>query len=162
MEVTRPDAIVNREAPALQLHWDHHDDNTKPEENGTLPITIENYLKDLLAILRPRVDNSELLDGIDRVSVSIADCISLAESSLRKKKSNAEPEKTSPQSDRLGDIFSGLDCIDDKIAYRMKLVEDTLNSVGSNEQEELGFENPWASKEYNPRFDHSGHTSLRS
>jgi len=48
--------------------------------------TIENYLKDRPAIPRPRVVNSDLLDGIDRVSESITDCINLAESALRKKK----------------------------------------------------------------------------
>ena len=48
--------------------------------------TIENYLKDRPAIPRPRVLNSDLLDGIDRVSESITDCINLAESALRKKK----------------------------------------------------------------------------
>ena len=48
--------------------------------------TIENYLKDRPAIPCPRVVNSDLLDGIDRVSESITDCINLAESALRKKK----------------------------------------------------------------------------
>ena len=37
------------------------------------------YLK---SIKRPRVDNSEVLDGVDRVSRSIMGCIKLAESAL--------------------------------------------------------------------------------
>jgi hypothetical protein len=154
LEVTRSDAIVNREAPALHLHQDHSVDDTKPEENEIPPITIENYLKDLMAIPRPRVDNSDLLDGIDYVSHNIIDCINLAESSLRKKKSRTKPEKISHRPDRTSDIFSRLDRIDDKISYCIKLAQDTLNSGGPSEQEELRFENPWASKEYNPRFDH--------
>jgi hypothetical protein len=39
---------------------------------------IENYFKDLMVIPRPRVNNSDLLGGIDRVSDSAASCINLA------------------------------------------------------------------------------------
>ena len=86
-----------------------------------------------MAISRSRVDNSELLNRIDRVSGSITDCINLAESTLRKKKSSISHEKTSPQPKHTGDIFSGLDRIDDKIAYCIKLAGETLNSGSSNE-----------------------------
>ena len=54
--------------------------------NSVSTTTIKNYLKDLMEIRRPLVDNSGFLDGIDRVSNSIEGCINLAESSLRKKK----------------------------------------------------------------------------
>ena len=93
---------------------------------------IENYLKDLMAIPRPRVDNSELLDSIDRVSANLSYCIKLVESTLRKRKSGIKHKETSPQSPKTGDIFSGLDRIDDKIAYCIKLAEDTLNSGHSS------------------------------
>ena len=88
MEITRPDVIVNQETPTLPLHQD-----TKSTGEEIATITIENYLKDLVAIPRPRVDNSDLLSGIDRVSYSIADCFSLAKSSLHKKKSTFKPRK---------------------------------------------------------------------
>ena len=54
--------------------------------NSISATTIENYLMDQMEIRRPWVDNSGLLNGIDRVSNSIEGCINLAESSLRKKK----------------------------------------------------------------------------
>ena len=41
---------------------------TEQPVNTILVTTIENYLKDLMEIWQPRVDNSELLDGIDKVS----------------------------------------------------------------------------------------------
>jgi len=54
--------------------------------NSVSTTTIKNYLKDLMEIRRPRVNNPNLLGGINRVSNNIAGCINLAESSLRKKK----------------------------------------------------------------------------
>ena len=105
-----------------------------------------------MAIPQQWLDNSELLDGIDRVSNSLSDCINLAETSLCKRKSNIKHEKNSPQLDRTADIFSGLDRIDDKIACCIKLAEDTLNSGRLDEQEHSGFTNPWATEEYNPRI----------
>ena len=41
---------------------------TEQPVNTISVTTIENYLKDLMEIWQPRVDNSELLDGIDKVS----------------------------------------------------------------------------------------------
>ena len=60
--------------------------HTELLDNMVSTITIENYLKDLMAIPQQWLDNSELLDGIDRVSDSIAECNNLAESSVRTKK----------------------------------------------------------------------------
>ena len=116
------------------------------------PITIENCLKNLMAIPRLRVDNSKLLGVIDHVSNSLSDCINFAETSLRERKSTIKREETSPQSECTGDIFSGLDHIDDKIAYYIKLSEDTLNSGRSDEHEHSGFTNLWATEEYNPQI----------
>ena len=89
-------------------------------------ITVEIYLKDLMAIPCPRVDNSELLDGIDRVSNSLLDCINLAESTLRKKKSGIKHKEVNPQLQQMGGIFSGLDRTDDKLTSCIKLAEETL------------------------------------
>ena len=55
--------------------------------NMVSPVTIENYLKDLMAIPRPRVTNSELLDGIDRVVSTLQSQLSAKEnqtSSMRR------------------------------------------------------------------------------
>ena len=133
LEITRQEAIVDWEAPTYELHQDPVQDHIELASNTVSPVTIENYLKDLMAIPRPRVDNSELLDGIDRVSDSITDWINIVESYLRKRKSSIKHEKTSPQPKHTGDIFSGLDRIDDKIAYCIKLAGETLNSGSSNE-----------------------------
>ena len=89
-----------------------------------------------MAIPRPRLDNSELLDRIDRVCNSITDCINLAESTLRKKKSGIKHKEANPHSQRTGDIFSGLDRIDDKLTSCIKLAEETLK------QDESEFKNP--------------------
>jgi len=106
-----------------------------------------------MAISRSRVDNSELLNKIDRVSGSITDCINLAESTLRKKKSSISHEKTSPRTEHMGDIFSGIDHIDEKIAHCIKLAEDTLNSKRFDEQEYPKFVNPWATRLSDPDQD---------
>ena len=110
-------------------------------------ITIGNCLKDLMAIQCPRVDNSELLDRIDRVSNSIAGCINLAKSALRKRKSSVSYKKTNPQIEHTCNIFSGLDHIDKKITQCIKLAEDTLNANGLDDQEYPEFVNPWASSQ---------------
>ena len=96
LEITRPEAIVDREAPVTDNHLDSGRDNSEPACNAIPPITIENYLKDLMAIPRPQVDNSDQLDSIDRVSRNITDCINLTESSLRKKKLRTKAENFSP------------------------------------------------------------------
>ena len=49
--------------------------------------TIEKYLTHLKTIKRPKIKNSELLDGVNRVSRSIEGCIKLAETALGTPKS---------------------------------------------------------------------------
>jgi len=43
---------------------------------------IRNYAKELKSIKRLRIDNTELLDGVDHVSRNFARCIELAKSAL--------------------------------------------------------------------------------
>ena len=119
--------------------------HTELLDNMVSTITIENYLKDLMAIPRPRVDNSELLDGIDSVANNLSDCINLAESTLRKKKLGIKHKEATSQSQRTGDVFSGLDRIDDKLASCIKLAEEKLK------QDDSEFEIPWTSMEHNLR-----------
>jgi hypothetical protein len=68
---------------------------------------------------------------------NITDCINLAEFFLRKEKSHTKADNRSPRFDRSGDIFSGLNHIDDKIAQCIKLVEDTLRNGSFKKQEEV-------------------------
>jgi len=69
---------------------------------------IENYLKDLMAIPRQKIDNSDLLNGIDRVTEKLAECINLAQTTLDNygipyvKKNFTTTRSHNPQSD---DIF---------------------------------------------------------
>jgi len=76
----KQEATASREAPAFNANLD----------------LIENNLKELNSIPRQKADNSDLINGIDCVSCSLADCIDLAESSLHKKMVRLEPERSSP------------------------------------------------------------------
>ena len=108
-----------------------------------------------MAIPRLKIDISDLLNGVDRVSNSIIDCIDLAESSLCNKKIGTEPKKPSPRLDHSGNIFSGLDRIDQKIAGCIKLAEDTFRAGSFNMQRGVKLEPHQPS----PRSDHSGKPS---
>ena len=90
-----------------------------------------------MAIPRPRVANFDL---------------------LHKKKLRTEAENFSPRLDHSGGIFSGLNRIDDKIAYCIKIVEDTLRDGRLEKHEVVGSKNHWKTKEYNPRLVRMGHT----
>ena len=138
LETTRLGATIEREASTFNIHPDltpSYDNSNSVNEIP--PLMIEKYLKDLMAIPRQKMDNSDLLNGIDRVSRNISDCINLAESTLRKRKIHIEPEKPSPRSDRSGDIFSGFDQIDDKIAHCIKLAEETLRTGSFGKPKEV-------------------------
>ena len=104
---------------------------------------IEHYLKDLMAIPHLRIDNSDLLVGLDCVSSSITDCINLVETSLR-------------------NIFSGLDQIDSKIIECIKLAEDTLRRGSFSNQKEVRSETHKEPERCSPRFDRTCHTSFGS
>ena len=71
------------------------------------------YLK---SIKRPRINNSELLDGVDRVLRSIEGCIKLAESTLGSSKVQQNLEALNPPQERSGDMLSGIDRVDSKLA----------------------------------------------
>lgn len=116
----KEEAIANREAPAFNAGSD----------------LIKCYFRELNSILRQKIENSDLINGVDRVLRSLADCIDLAESSLGKQNTRFEPEKSSPRFTRTGDIFSGHDRVDSKIADCIKLAEDTLRSGSSHKQEQ--------------------------
>jgi len=84
---------------------------TQEEENFDL---IKRYWTDPESTVQPQVDNSVLLDGIDRVTIKLAECVSLAQSTLdacgtpHVKKSSI----TKPQSHHSDDIFTHIDRID--------------------------------------------------
>ena len=62
--------------------------------------TLEKYLTHLKTIKRPKIKNSELLDGVNRVSRSIEGCIKLAEIALGSSQQN--PESVEPATEKVG------------------------------------------------------------
>jgi len=85
-------------------------------------------MTDLKTIKRPKINNSELLDGVDRVSRSIEGCIKLAESTLGSSKPQQNPEALNPPHEWLGDILSGIDQVDSTLIDCIKMVESTLQN----------------------------------
>ena len=104
------------------VEFDTNSDSEKPHFSETLG----KYVTYLKSIKRPKINNSELVDGVDRVSRSIEGCIKLAESALGQTKTDQNPENSNPQHDQMGDIFSGLDRIDSTIIDCINIEEDTL------------------------------------
>jgi len=73
------------------VEFDTNSDSEKPHFSETLG----KYLTHLKAIKRPKIKNSELLDGAKRVSRSIEGCIKLAETALDSSKPQ-NPEILNP------------------------------------------------------------------
>ena len=74
LETTRLGATVDWGAPVFDTHPDSTTSYDNSESASDIPpIMIKNYLKDLMAIPHPRIDNSDLLDGVDHVSRGIID-----------------------------------------------------------------------------------------
>ena len=103
------------------------DANSDPK-NHHFSKTLEKYLTYLKSIKRPKINNSELLDGVDRVSRSIEGCIKLAESALGSSKTQQNPEALNPPQERSGDILSGMDRVDSKLIDCIKMAESTLQN----------------------------------
>ena len=75
------DKAENVSTPTRSLgsvEFDTNFDSDKPH----LSETLGKYVTYLKSIKRPKINNSELLDGVDRVSRSLERCIKLAESAL--------------------------------------------------------------------------------
>ena len=71
------DIPENVSTPTRILELAESDTNSDPE-NLHFSETLGKYVTDLKSIKRPKINNSELLDGVDRVSRSIEGCIKLA------------------------------------------------------------------------------------
>ena len=105
------DATENVPTPTRILgsvEFDTSSDSEKPHFSETLG----KYVTDLKTIKRPKINNSELLDGVDRVLRSIEGYIKLAESALGPSKPQQNPEALNPPQERSGDILSGMDRVD--------------------------------------------------
>ena len=103
------------------------DTNSDPE-NLQFSETLRKYLTHLKPVKRPKIDNSELLDGVDRVSRSIEGCIKHAESALGPSKTQQNPEALNPPHERSGDILSGVDRVDSTLVDCIRMAEGTLQN----------------------------------
>ena len=75
------DNTENVATPTRVLELAESDTNSDPE-NLHFFETLRKYVTYLKSIKYPKIINSELLDGVDRVSRSIEGCIKLVESAL--------------------------------------------------------------------------------
>jgi len=114
--------------------------------------TLRKYLTHLKAIKRPKINNSELLVGVDRVSRSVEGCIKLAEAALGSSTSHKNPEVLNPPQKRPGDILSGIDQVNSKLADCIKIAESTLQ----NKEQKMGGGICGGSGETNPQFVRMG------
>ena len=105
-------------------------------------------MTNLKSIKHPKINNSELLNGVDRVSRSIKGCNRLAESAFSSSKSQQNPEVLSPPQERAGDILSRIDRVDSKLADCIKMAEGTLQ----NTKQKLGGGICGGSGKTNPRL----------
>jgi len=132
--------------PTRTLELAESDTNSNPE-NLQFSETLGKYLTHLKSIKRPKIDNSELLDGVDRVSRSIKGCIKLAESALGSSTSRQNPKALNPPKEWSGDILSGIDRVDSKLADCIKMAEGTLQNSkqkpGGGICGGSGMTNPW-------------------
>ena len=78
---------------ALELA--EYDTNSDPEKTHFSEI-LRKYMTDLKTIKRPKINNSELLVGIDRVSRSTKGCIKHVESAIGSSTSQQNPEVLNP------------------------------------------------------------------
>jgi hypothetical protein len=104
-------------------------------------------LTHLKTIKRPKINNSELLGGVDRVSRSIEGCIKFAESAIGLSTSQQNLEVLNPPQKWSGDILSGIDQVDSKLIHCIKIAEGTLlnmkQKLGGGICGGSGETNPW-------------------
>ena len=86
--------IVENVSTPTHPHESAEFDTNSNSKNSQFSETLGKYVAYLKSIKCPKIINSELLDGVDRVSRSTHGCIKLAESSLGSSKS--QPNLSNP------------------------------------------------------------------
>ena len=112
-----------------QIHESVESDTNSDSKKLHFSETLGKYLTNLKSIKCPKINNSELLVGVDRVSRSIKGCIKLAETAIGSSTSQQNPEVLNPPQKRSGDILSGIDRVDSKLNDCIKMAEGTLQNL---------------------------------
>ena len=141
--------IAENVSTPTRIHELAESDTNTDLENLHFFETLGKYVTYLKSIKRPKIVNTELLDGVDWVSRSIEGCTKLAESAIGSSKIQQNPETLSPQQERSGDILSGIDRVDSKL---IDMAESTLQ----NKKQNSGVEICGKPKEANPRLVRMG------
>ena len=102
------DVTENVSTPTRTHESVESDTNSDPR-NLHFSKTLGKYVAYLKSIKCPKIVNSELFDGVDRVSRSIERCIKLAESALGSSKKQQNPKAMNPPQGWSGDMLSGID-----------------------------------------------------
>ena len=100
------DNAENVSTPTRAFELAESDTNSDTEKTHFFE-TLGKFLTHLKTIKRPKIKNSKLLGGVNRVSRSIEGCIKLAEIALGSSQQN--PEVLNPPQKRSGDILSRID-----------------------------------------------------
>ena len=124
--------IAENMSTPTRIHELAEFDTNPDSENLHFSETLIKYVAYLKSIKRPRIVNSELLDGVDRVSRSIEGFIKLAESALNSSKTQQNPETLNPPQERSGNMLSGIDRVDSKLIDCIKMAESTLQNKKQN------------------------------
>ena len=143
LDSNNPANVTTQNQTLGLVEFDINPDSEKPHFSKTLG----KYRSHLKTIKRPKIKNSELLDGVNLVFRSIEGCIKLAEMALGTPKSQ-NPEVLNPPQKRSGDILSGIDRVDSKLVDCIKIAESTLQ----NKEQKSGGGICGGSGETNPRL----------
>jgi len=119
-------------------------------------LTLGKYVAYLKSIKCPRVNNFELLDGVDRVSLTIAGCIEFAESALWQSTTYQTPEDPNPRRVWTGDIFSGVDQVNSSLADCVKMTKYTLQAGDYEKQKDTKVEAHCKPEKADPWLDQMG------
>ena len=145
------DIIENVSTPT-RIHKLAESNTNSDSKNLHFSETLGKYVAYLKSIKRPKIVNTELLDGVDRVSLSIEGCIKLAKSAHGSSKIQQNPETLNPPQERSGNMLSGIDRVDSKLIDCINMAKSTLQ----NKKQNFGGEIYGKPKEANPRLVRMG------
>jgi hypothetical protein len=115
-----------------RIHESAESNTNSNPEHLCFSKTLGKYVAYLKSVKRPKIANSELLDGVTWVSRLIKGCIRLAESALGSSRMQQNAETLSQRQERSGDMLSGIDRVDSKLTDCIDMAESTLQNTKQN------------------------------